>query len=145
MPRLLILAALMAAAATPAAAQSAKTITMTGLVTSEGVECPSVRGPDGALYSLAGQDLELVPGDVVTVQGTLAEASACNQGRTITVSSIEELLSAEDGAGIRVEDALRRGGELLRRGAEFVGRKAQELGQAIDRNLDTKAGDEVQR
>jgi hypothetical protein len=137
MARTLIAMALAVAVAAPATAQdgSVKTITMTGLVTSEGAECPAVRGPDGQLYSLAGRDLDLVPGDVVQIRGSLAEASTCNQGRTITVASIEQIHSAGDRVGLTVDGALRRGGEMLRRGAAFVGEKAHELGQAIDRSI----------
>ncbi|HEV7275149.1 MAG TPA: LysM peptidoglycan-binding domain-containing protein [Devosiaceae bacterium] len=64
-------------------------VRVTGTLTSEGVECPALRGDNGRLYTLAADDdLGFDPGDRVTVEGTLAEVSFCMQGRTIDVDRI---------------------------------------------------------
>lgn len=60
-------------------------MTVTGVVTGEGVECPSIRGQDGQLYTLVGNLDDLQPGDRVQVQGQRAEASFCMQGTTLEV------------------------------------------------------------
>ena len=62
---------------------------VTGVLTDEGVECPALRGRDGQLYTLAGDTGGFDTGDAVTVRGTLAEMSICQQGTTINVQSIE--------------------------------------------------------
>lgn len=62
---------------------------VTGVLTREGVECPALRGDDGRLYTLAGSTGTHGPGDRLTVRGSRAEASICQQGTTINVSSIE--------------------------------------------------------
>lgn len=60
-----------------------------GTLTSEGVECPAMRGPDGALYTLAGRNTGgFKSGDKVCVRGRRAEMSFCMQGITIEVISI---------------------------------------------------------
>lgn len=65
------------------------TLRVTGTLTSEGVECPALRGDDGQLYTLAADRyLDFGPGDRVTVEGTIAEMSFCMQGRTIDVDRI---------------------------------------------------------
>lgn len=64
-------------------------IQVTGVLTEEGVECPALRDRDGELYTLAGDTGRFRPGDPVTVRGTRAEASICQQGTTINVQSIE--------------------------------------------------------
>jgi len=60
-------------------------ITVSGVITGEGVECPAMRGRDGQLYTLAGDVGDFEPGDRVQVQGRVAEASFCMQGTTIEV------------------------------------------------------------
>jgi hypothetical protein len=63
-------------------------IQVTGVLTDEGVECRALRGRDGRLYTLAGDTGRFQTGDVVTVRGTVAEMSFCQQGTTIDVRSI---------------------------------------------------------
>ena len=60
-------------------------LTVTGVVTGEGVECSAMRGNDGQLYTLVGDVGDLQPGDRVQVQGRVAEVSFCQQGTTIDV------------------------------------------------------------
>ena len=60
-------------------------VTLSGVITGEGVECPAMRGRDGQLYTLAGNVGDFEPGDRVQVQGRVAEASFCMQGTTIEV------------------------------------------------------------
>ena len=64
-------------------------LTITGMLTSEGVECQAMR-QDGTnkFYTLAGKLGGLKSGDHVKVVGTIAEVSYCMQGTTISVSSI---------------------------------------------------------
>lgn len=65
-------------------------VTVTGVLTDEGVECQALRGDDGRLYTIAG-DLEgFASGDRVQVQGRIAQMSFCMQGTTLTVERIEE-------------------------------------------------------
>ncbi len=64
---------------------------LTGTMTSEGVTCPSIRGDDGRLYTLAGDTGRFRPGDRVQVQGKRAEMSICMQGTTIEVSRISRV------------------------------------------------------
>ena len=59
-----------------------------GQLTNEGVECPTLRGEDGVLYTLIGDIAELEAGDEVTVEGTLPDAAICMQGTTIQVARI---------------------------------------------------------
>lgn len=64
-------------------------LVVTGTLSKEGVECPTLRGDDGKLYSLTPRELGAFgPGDRVTVEGTLAGASICMQGATIAVTKI---------------------------------------------------------
>lgn len=63
-------------------------ISVAGIITGEGVECPTMRGPDGRLYTLAGDVGDFEPGDRVRVQGQRAEVSTCMQGTTIDVRRI---------------------------------------------------------
>ncbi len=46
----------------------------------EGVECPVVHTPDGAIYALAPGEADFGPGDYVRIAGTLADSSFCQQG-----------------------------------------------------------------
>lgn len=65
-------------------------VTITGTVTREGVECPAVRGDDGKLYTIVGAGREkLTPGMKVRVTGAIAQVSTCMQGTTIDAASIE--------------------------------------------------------
>ena len=51
-------------------------MTITGIVTSEGVECPAVRGDDKKLYTIVGKGREkLTPGVRVKITGTVAQMS----------------------------------------------------------------------
>jgi acetylglutamate kinase len=69
---------------------SSATLTITGTVTREGVECPAVRGDDGKLYTIVGAGREnLTPGVKVRIVGTVAEVSTCMQGTTINATQIE--------------------------------------------------------
>jgi len=64
-------------------------VTVTGVLTDEGVECQALRGDDGRLYTI-GADLEgFDVGDRVRVRGQVAEMSFCMQGTTLTVEEIE--------------------------------------------------------
>ena len=89
----IILIALMQCGTTPQPTKtvSAKsTMTITGTVTREGVECPAVRGDDGKLYTIVGAGREkLTPGLKVRITGTIAQVSTCMQGTTIEASKIE--------------------------------------------------------
>src|SRR6478672_2626121 len=59
-------------------------MTITGIVTTEGVECPAVRGDDKKLYTIVGKGREkLKPGVRVKITGAVAEMSTCMQGITI--------------------------------------------------------------
>ncbi len=69
-------------------AASAEPITVTGLLTDEGVECPALRGEDGVLYTLVEKPDPYKPGDRVTVTGVPVEVSTCMQGTTLQVKSI---------------------------------------------------------
>jgi LysM repeat protein len=64
-------------------------ITVRGLMTREGVECPALRSDDGELYTLTGRTRDFGPGDVVTVTGRIADRSICQQGTTIEVERME--------------------------------------------------------
>jgi hypothetical protein len=71
-------------------------MTVTGVLTAEGVECPAMRGDDGTLYTLTMRDLGgLRTGDRVRVTGSVAEMSFCMQGTTINVASIERVGAKE--------------------------------------------------
>lgn len=68
------------------------TITITGTVTAEGVECPAVRTADDQLYTIAGGDRDLLkPGRRVRITGTIAQMSFCMQGTTISATKVEVL------------------------------------------------------
>jgi len=71
---------------------STGTLTITGTVTKEGVECPAVRGDDGKLYTVVGEGREkLEPGVRVKITGTVAQMSMCMQGTTISADKVEVL------------------------------------------------------
>lgn len=64
-------------------------IVVTGFLTNEGIECPTLRGEDGNLYTLVGNLGVFRPGDRVRVRGPIPQASICMQGITIRVNTIE--------------------------------------------------------
>jgi LysM repeat protein len=64
-------------------------VTVSGLLTREGVECPALRSEDGDLYTLYGRIDGFRAGDSVTVTGRVAEISTCQQGTTIEVERID--------------------------------------------------------
>lgn len=72
------------------AATEAGVLTVTGTLSTEGAECPALRGDDGTLYTLAGGSAVagFKPGDRVTVIGKKAEISTCQQGTTLAVDGI---------------------------------------------------------
>jgi len=67
-------------------------VTITGIVTNEGVECPAIRGDDGKLYTITGPARDkLRPGMRVRISGKVAEMSTCMQGITISAKDVEVL------------------------------------------------------
>ncbi len=65
--------------------------------TASGVECMTLTTPDGDLYSLVSDDVEISPGEYVEIRGTRAEMSFCQQGLgTIRVSYIREVPAPQD-------------------------------------------------
>lgn len=72
-----------------AAAQQRQSLTVTGRLTNEGVECQAMRGDDGKLYTLTGDLKGFRTGDRVRITGRIAEASFCMQGATLGVEKIE--------------------------------------------------------
>ena len=74
----------------PVAAMAARTVTVTGVLTDEGVECPALRGDDGQLYTLnRGSTAGFNIGDRVRVVGKVAEVTFCGQGTTLEVQNIK--------------------------------------------------------
>lgn len=69
---------------------SGATICVSGRITDEGVECPTLRSQDGTLYSLAGDLGEFDVGDEVCVCGPTGGFSICMQGTTIAVHRMTE-------------------------------------------------------
>lgn len=73
-----------------AQASESESVTVTGVLTEEGVECQALRGDDGRLYTIAA-DLEgFDAGDRVRIRGRIARMSFCMQGTTLTVERIEQ-------------------------------------------------------
>jgi hypothetical protein len=66
-------------------------VTLNGTMSDEGVECAGLEDASGALYTLTGSDDWPEAGTAVTVEGTIAEMSICQQGLTIAVESIKAL------------------------------------------------------
>ena len=64
-------------------------VTLSGRMSDEGVECRAMRGAADELYTLTGTADWPQPGTQVTVRGTIAEMSTCQQGITIVVESIQ--------------------------------------------------------
>lgn len=66
-------------------------ITLEGRV-GDGVECYTLTTPDGDLWSLVSDDVELTAGEYVEVSGSRAEMSICQQGiGTVDVEEIKEV------------------------------------------------------
>lgn len=63
-------------------------VTVTGVLTGEGVECPTLRSNDGKLYTLSGTLGGFRKGDRVTIIGIVVPASTCMQGTTLSVARI---------------------------------------------------------
>ncbi len=105
------------AAAEPEREPARERVSLRGVVTGEGTECPAVRAEDGTLYTLAGTR-GLQTGDVVQLRGRVAEVSTCMQGTTIEVSDIERIGRQPPQS---VEEAVRQGA-----GAIF-----EQLGEAL--------------
>jgi hypothetical protein len=82
-------AAMVFCAASPALAQT-ETLTVSGTLTDEGVECRAMRGEDGKLYTLAPRSAatRFPSGTKIRVTGTVAVISFCQQGTTIQVRSV---------------------------------------------------------
>jgi hypothetical protein len=73
-------------------AQQSQSMTVTGKLTDEGVECQAMRDDEGKLYTLTGDKRILEgfrTGERVKVIGHIAEASFCMQGTTLVVNKIE--------------------------------------------------------
>jgi hypothetical protein len=64
-------------------------VTLSGRMSDQGVECAAMRGDAGELYTLTGSDDWPEAGTQVTVEGRIAEMSICQQGLTIAVESIK--------------------------------------------------------
>ena len=64
------------------------TLTVKGVLTDEGVECPAMRDESGHLYTLSGSLGGFRQGDRVCVKGKRADISICQQGITINLTSI---------------------------------------------------------
>lgn len=72
-----------------AAKPSEDLVTVTGVLTGEGVECPALRADDGQIYALLGDIGQLSQGQRLKVTGRVAEMSFCMQGTPLEVVSIE--------------------------------------------------------
>jgi hypothetical protein len=68
------------------------TVTVTGTLTDEGVECRAMRDDQGVLYTLTpkGRVAEFQPSDRIRVSGNIAQISMCQQGTTIEVAAVEK-------------------------------------------------------
>ena len=67
------------------------TVTVTGMVTEEGHDCPTLRGPDGTLYALVGRVPRMEPGTMVRIGGARLTDDRCSGGRPIAVGSFRVL------------------------------------------------------
>ena len=72
----------------PAAAPGNARLTVSGLLTREGAECPALKGDDGQLYTLVGDLRDLPTQGRVCVAGERLEFSTCQQGIPIRVSAL---------------------------------------------------------
>jgi hypothetical protein len=66
-----------------------KPVTIEGVLTNGGVECPALRTDDGTLYTLNGNLKKFKEGDRVEVVGDIADISICQQGIAINVHHIK--------------------------------------------------------
>ena len=64
-------------------------VRLRGRITNEGVECTVVRGVGDEIYTLLGKLGSPALDSRVTVEGTIAETSICQQGLTIAVTKIQ--------------------------------------------------------
>lgn len=93
----LLLAAVLAACGTPggaavgAGAEAEPALTVRGLLTAEGVECPAFRADDGTLYSLLGDLRGLRPGERAWIVGRPGQVSTCMQGIPLAVERVRPL------------------------------------------------------
>lgn len=78
-------------AGAPLHAEPGAPVEIIGTLTDEGIECPALRTPDGALYTLTGHSAGLEAGDRVRVVGLVAGESFCQQGVTISAARIEAI------------------------------------------------------
>lgn len=65
-----------------------KRLQVTGTLAREGTDCPILRTPKGRSYTLAGDLKGFQTGARVTITGTQAQASICQQGLTIEVENV---------------------------------------------------------
>jgi len=63
-------------------------VTISGLLTREGVECQALRSDKGELFTLVGNLQGFGPGQRVRVTGQRMEVSTCQQGTTVRVNKI---------------------------------------------------------
>lgn len=74
----------------PSAEKAGEEVSVTGKLTTEGVECQALRAEDKTLYTLVGDLNGFKAGDRVCVTGIAVEVSICMQGKTLRVSSIRQ-------------------------------------------------------
>lgn len=66
---------------------------------SEGVECHTLKTPDGDIWSITSNGIPFTAGEYVEVTGTRADMSYCQQGvGTLSVTGIEEIAPPKDPA-----------------------------------------------
>lgn len=75
-------------------------ITVSGVVTDEGVECRAMRGDDGVLYTFNDLPGEIEAGDRIEVRGTEMGDSTCQQG--VTLRTVRIARPARDGKPERI-------------------------------------------
>lgn len=66
-----------------------ETVTIRGRLTSEGVQCPTMRDRLGVIYSLVGPIGQFRTGDWVCVRGKVVDRSICGRGVSIEMQWIE--------------------------------------------------------
>jgi hypothetical protein len=64
------------------------TYTVRGVLTDDGIDCPTVRDRNGVLYSLTGSTGDFKTGDRVCIKGRRLDGSACHQGIALLVDWI---------------------------------------------------------
>ena len=75
-------------------------ITVTGVVTDEGVECRAMRGDDGVFYTFTDLPDEIQAGDRIEVRGTEMGDSTCQQG--VTLRTVRVARPAQNGKPGRI-------------------------------------------